>query len=364
MWLSLLGDSKDELRCDPLDTKVNCPICENNSSHYSDLKNWGEMRQCLSCGFIFANPMSRAEESVDLFEAAYSGKETRSRMIDFHRRLRFRDNLKSLEIEPEELLRGSQREALRFIKENVAQGSSILDIGCGPGVFLDPLRNSGYKAFGLDVSEELVEILRDEGYSIWYGPIETLDDEWVSPALCVSFYVLHHLSDPIKFLVTIREKFPDAPLIVSEWNWIRNINRNLPPRALSRWTPRSLSLALERAGYKAKITLPKAVPNDFLNPTTSTIYFTMREILPARFVPLYWKMKIPICYLLSHLFRILNWQTSMLGIGIPEEVEPKSNRRRGTEYGAECPQALVEPKEAVDVNGKLRRIRVLEVDSR
>src|ERR687888_1341614 len=60
----------------------------------------------------------------------------------------------------EDLQIPTYEEAIRQV--GVEPGQSVLDIGCGTGVFLHLVADRGARAFGLDASEALLEIAREK----------------------------------------------------------------------------------------------------------------------------------------------------------------------------------------------------------
>ncbi len=86
-------------------------------------------------------------------------------------------------------------------------------------------------------------------------------------------FVLHHPADPLAFLRSIRDRFPHAPLLLTEglypnWmhelpGWLRSSVWRPPvdyPRDVTQWSARALSIALRRSGYLAH-TLIYAAPS-------------------------------------------------------------------------------------------------------
>jgi SAM-dependent methyltransferase len=221
---------------------------------------WGEMRICLSCGFVFANPMV-SPDPKGLFGRAYQGIEDRAEMSDFVNRLLFYEDIKRAGVKIEKIIAPLiYRPAISFLKANVSLGSCILDIGCGVGFFLKAVHQAGYNAFGLEVGKPAVELLQKEGYRVWNGTVETVPADWVKPQVCTVFFVLHHIPDPVAFLRTIRTRFPEAILILSQYRMtgLQDIEdghagRSLPPRTLSWWKESTLRLAMEKAGYLVEI---------------------------------------------------------------------------------------------------------------
>lgn len=76
------------------------------------------------------------------------------------------------------------------------KGGKVLDIGCGPGVYTDRLCESGFEAYGVDPSEEMIRIAKQKGFKnakFFVGNAENLgfDDGYFDGALCVG--VLEYL---------------------------------------------------------------------------------------------------------------------------------------------------------------------------
>lgn len=47
-----------------------------------------------------------------------------------------------------------------FLKERLKEGSSVLDLGCGPGLYAEKLSHNGYKVTGVDFSENSIQYAR------------------------------------------------------------------------------------------------------------------------------------------------------------------------------------------------------------
>ncbi len=161
---------------------VSCPVCGSQTVHHCPAPNWGEMRRCLSCGLVSANPMPLPESSASLFDKAYQGKVSASDMHQFATRLQLRDDLKSLQGRT----RGWGKDVvIDWLKSNIPAGSVVLDIGCGTGLFLSELSRAGFRPLGLDVSESLVETLKKDGYQVWLGNVGGIPSDWPEPAASV-----------------------------------------------------------------------------------------------------------------------------------------------------------------------------------
>lgn len=108
----------------------------------------------------------------------------------------------------------SPADALRYITQHCGPTTRLLDIGCGPGIFLRELRKSGYTGHytGLDISRSAVNqarLLCDERADWVVGDIETFNTRESYDIICFieSIYympvaklepVLRHLSQCLR----------------------------------------------------------------------------------------------------------------------------------------------------------------------
>jgi len=59
---------------------------------------------------------------------------------------------------------------LTFLQEYLANpGSAVLDLGCGPGDYVDTLTRSGYRAVGIDSSEVMIAEAQAQKQGIYYN---------------------------------------------------------------------------------------------------------------------------------------------------------------------------------------------------
>jgi SAM-dependent methyltransferase len=142
---------------------------------------------------------------------------------------------------------------LDWLRERLDPGATVLELGCGLGFFLHALRDEGFEAVGLDVAETAVAVNRKDGFRVWHGPIETMPRGWVDPDAVVSFFMLHHLEDPLSFLTSVRACAPRAMLAVAVYGPSNTTDKvgsaAMPPRTLIRWNRPALGQALEQTGY-------------------------------------------------------------------------------------------------------------------
>lgn len=262
-----------------------CPVCREATQVVEVLPEWGERRQCLACTLEFVNPLVLGEDPRALFDDAYQGRVQTSAMEDFHqRRAQRRVILDKLHDPALWFWTPAFHEVLDWLSEHLAPGDTVLELGCGLGFFLHALRQRGFDAVGLDVAETVVDINREDGFRVWHGPIESMPFGWVRPAAVVSFFMLHHLEDPLGYLRAIRQHAPDAPLGIAAYGPTnKGTEASLPPRTLTRWNERSLATALELAGYEPRVREIASTGSErqWLSPIRTALSRVTRGLPPA-----------------------------------------------------------------------------------
>lgn len=302
-----------------------CPICHRESVHDRSVPDWGEMRCCPSCRLVFANPMTLPESPESFYSKAYRGFSEYAGMEDYSRRISGSINKANKgSIDSERIhFCGARADAMTWIKENISPGSVVLDIGCATGYFPRLLRKNGFMAVGLEVAKECVDMLTDEGFQIWHGTIDSIPYNWNQPVLCTTFFVLHHLPDPVGFLATIRSKFPNANLLVGVWNRFPSPQRisaaSLPPRTLTWWSPQSLQKAMEKAEYQVDSVSELIHPYEFGMPRVTRGRFTMwaRSSGHYRLLSIYYAVKPKVVWPWRFWKRLTGKPSSVLARGKP-----------------------------------------------
>lgn len=240
-------------------TDAICPVCGSASSYASAAPGWGEWRSCNTCTLEFAHPLRLGKDAMELYQEAYQGEVQSSAMSDYRRRIEMRQTIIT-ELNDPTLYFWTPAfgDVLAWLRRRLAPGSSVLELGCGLGFFLHALRNAGFQAIGLDVARTPVELNRQDGFKVWHGTIDSMPHGWVEPDALVSFFVLHHIEDPIGYLRAARERAPRAPLAIAvhgqtEYRRRKELDFAAPPRTLTKWNARSLAGVLTAAGYRPSV---------------------------------------------------------------------------------------------------------------
>lgn len=145
----------------------------------------------------------------------------------------------------------------KWIERNLKKGSTVLDLGCGVGLFLAGLESRGFKGIGIEVSTQVVEMLKVKGFNVYLGPFEKVEADIGQPDLVVLLGVIEHVEDPVGLLRKLRSRFPKAVLLISipsprRWDFGMGIRNywDYPPNHLTPfWSEESLKIALKRARF-------------------------------------------------------------------------------------------------------------------
>ena len=195
--------------------------------------------ECLKCSTIFLNPFPAAIK--ELYE---EGEYWKARTDDLNKK---------------EFVNKFIREQLVWLNQTGGSeftGESVLDVGCGHGIFLDVIKNIAKRTAALDIDihlKEHIEGRNHEFYTEWPG-IE------IEPfSRVVMFNTLEHIEDPINFLIKAKECLTkDGMVIVGVPNandFMVDILEEYKPffyrkGHLYYFNMESLTECLKRAGFK------------------------------------------------------------------------------------------------------------------
>jgi SAM-dependent methyltransferase len=203
--------------------------------------------ECKACRLLRLEPRPSPEELRNYYPVNYwyaPQTDTASRLEETYRRFVLRDHVNFV---------------LHALADSGEKGT-IVDVGCGGGLFLKMLGEHGYHGIGLDNSTAAASLAwKSNGVPVVCGD---LPQSPVGPGTCAAvtmFHVLEHLSDPIAYLESVRELLlPNGRLIVqvpnaSSWQFLvfgEHWNGLDVPRHLINYREKDLEKLLDHCGFE------------------------------------------------------------------------------------------------------------------
>jgi 2-polyprenyl-3-methyl-5-hydroxy-6-metoxy-1,4-benzoquinol methylase len=285
------------------DTRL-CPICGNTTAFaFSSPDQFGcipgefSVYRCSGCG----TGVTDVAVTDDLLHQMYDS---------------YYDTQNVIRQEAHPLHRRYHATHVRRIAE-YSKGRSLLDLGCGSGIFVKAARERGYDARGIDMSPASIEC----GRKLWNLDITciTIDDYLRNPenrekAEVVTMYsVLEHVTKPHDTLAEVRHLLADGGLLVAE---VPNFSSyqartfgahwfNLDvPRHLFHYSTEGLRRVVEDAGFEVIAVRPGPAAIDFgiaasLMPMPKSGETLIHKVIRKLVVTPFGRMLVPIEHLMG-----------------------------------------------------------------
>jgi SAM-dependent methyltransferase len=228
--------------------------------------------RCDACAIIFVEPQPSRDEIAGMYDEGYFTE--CSDTVGAHGRDAYMEMAETSEAER---LRAAARMDARVVRYATGRGR-FLEVGCGPGFFLEAIRRQGWDVQGLEISSFAVtHAVERLGLPVIQGSVEIgVFPEGSFDAVFLGD-VLEHLPDPRASLAILKSWLkPGGVLVVAVPSTMNLLSAKLgltvyrakggfktlriPPYHLFEYTPRSLRGALERSGLEVVEIRQSAVP--------------------------------------------------------------------------------------------------------
>lgn len=157
-----------------------------------------------------------------------------------------------------------QRFAFDVLSTNALRETTVADIGCSGGSFLDHVSGLADRKIAIEPSDIYQASLTARGYEVYPYTGDAADTIGPEVDFAFSFQVIEHVQDPRAFLAGIRSILkPTGRLVISTPNRDDILMRLLPDdfpsffyRVVHRWyfDAASLATCAERAGFRVEAT--------------------------------------------------------------------------------------------------------------
>jgi SAM-dependent methyltransferase len=235
--------------------EANCPLC--GGRHASGLVEapdasasgkgfWFAVVQCQDCGLCFTNPRPSLNSIGQFYpQDAYPPYQLPRR----------KEPLSGWRAQWPWRRTGKDRQLLAWY----GQGR-LLDFGCGGGSFLKRMGGLGWQVTGLDISATTVcRVRADLGLRVLVGSLPHPELQRESFDVITMWHSLEHVHQPREVLQEAHQLLaPEGKLLVAvpnidslAYRWFGPDWYGLDlPRHLTHFTPMTLSLMLERTGFR------------------------------------------------------------------------------------------------------------------
>ena len=162
-----------------------CPACYSDKSELLFYKSGGAYNNCSVCSMVYTNPVFKDEYLEEYYETNHS---VQSEIVE----------------SDQDFYRGLYNKGLQLTQESVA-ATSILDIGCSTGEFLNLAKEEGLETFGIELNKTEVEIAK-ANHTIFNCYLDKVERKF---DIITMWDVFEHIKDGRSMLLSIKEHLTD-----------------------------------------------------------------------------------------------------------------------------------------------------------
>ena len=235
---------------------VACDFCGADTCTTRHEKRGFSIVQCNRCGLVYTNPRLKQENIAALYDADYFQGHGFDSSIDY-----VADIEKHVRGENSFTLDDWDIQSIRaLLSESQNQEPySLLEIGCGTGVFLNNARKHGFDCRGLESSGYAADFAKQTGIPVETKSIEEASYPLESLDVIIMREVVEHLPHPLEslkavyswlkpggvlFLSTGNYDCPERKLRGSAWSYF------MPEGHLFYFSNRTMRSYLAKAGFQ------------------------------------------------------------------------------------------------------------------
>lgn len=189
-------------------TERPCPSCGGSRHRIAFHKNGFPLVVCSTCDTLYVTPAPREERLADYYRDSPSQRywvSTFFPAVEDARR--------------ERIFRPRVRHVLDLLNEIGIEAKRVVDVGAGTGVFLQEMRNLGFRGqlTAVEANRDLAGLCAERGFETYFGMSTNAvrDPAWRDKAdLAVAFEVFEHVVSPEAFLRELAQLVRPGGLIM------------------------------------------------------------------------------------------------------------------------------------------------------
>lgn len=230
------------------ETLGKCNFCHSTAHKpYDKVGDWAIV-QCVRCGFCFTNPRPTLESLPSFYTEDYFKDNYETRFNFFHAN---GDMKTSQELGFEN--------RITDIEENMPKRGKLLEIGSAMAHFLDAMKRRGWDVKGIEISEDAIELARQQGIEVFCGILEDYQTDEKFDVVCM-YQVLEHVPDPAYVLERSHQLLNPGGFLVVEVPNLESFDAKINPqrrywnydlpRHLNHFSPGVLRKKLRKSGFE------------------------------------------------------------------------------------------------------------------
>jgi SAM-dependent methyltransferase len=248
---------------------TNCPLCERDQFAIFDQRDFRGFEVinvlCSNCGLVFQTPRKTDPELKDFYQdqyrLTYQGQEG--------------PNEKDLRIQ-----KARAENLVKFMQElGVEEIDRYMDIGSSTGLLMEEIQTAfDCQVVGIEPGAAYREFARGKGLEVYEDLNQIAAQEEDRFDLVSMIHVLEHISDPVGYLITLREKCltKSAKLLIEVPNLYAHDSFELAH--LTSFSRETLTQVLKKAGYGTVFIERHGYPRSKLIPLYITLLAEPAEV--------------------------------------------------------------------------------------
>jgi 2-polyprenyl-3-methyl-5-hydroxy-6-metoxy-1,4-benzoquinol methylase len=183
-----------------------CPICGDTNPRQRYQITRFQILKCPDCTQIYLYPLPSPEEIHEMFAQLYTSGDGSVPELKSYYAFCYDDV-------PSNPLVQLYESWLAEIEKHREPGT-LLDVGCGTGLFLSAARRRGWQPFGIDASEEATSHAREHfDLDLWVGDFANFASEGRKFDVITGWDIIEHAREPVQLLELMRGSLAPGGLI-------------------------------------------------------------------------------------------------------------------------------------------------------